>query len=326
MENYFSHLIEYDRNLPFNLEVEPFSRGRVLKFDATYEPDVPESKRIHVFHFTARRPWLKLLFLHGIGNSHVRYLIWFGERFAAKGVDTYFMIHPYHLQRARPGWNGGEPFFHHSPSHCVIRFHQAVKDVRRTLDLIDANGWGAGLPTAVMGFSFGGMIATMAMALDKRLVVGILAFTGGDWRWINWYSPYLQPVRTAYEKYGNEWGCRDEIRCANLREAGRKKVAQVRDIAEIFELRPTCFHYDPISFAKLVEQPVLMFSGIFDRVIPRRASDSLYRLLPNVRKVSVPSGHKSSYLFRRFILEESITFLSEHLGERRPLEKVGNSR
>lgn len=302
-------VFDYDKNIPFNLEETIHEKYSILSVDTVYEPDIPESKRIYIYQYRTKDPWLTMIFLHGIGNGHIAYLMWFAEQFAKHGIETFFMIHPYHLQRAKPEWNGGEPFFHHSPAHCVIRFHQAIKDVRRTIDLIQTFNELQSLPIAIMGFSFGGMIATMNMAIDERIKVGILAFTGGDWRWINWYSPYVEPVREGYKKFSNEWGCFDEEKCIQLRNEGRKKLHNLKSIFQILELKPTCFHYDPISYAKFVKQPTLMFQGVFDKVIPRQAFNSLYRLIPNAKKIVVPSGHKSSYAFRRFILRNSLKFL-----------------
>lgn len=309
------YIYEYDKDIPFELKIEntiEFKNSDLLVFNTVYEPDIPESKNIYIYQFHAEEPVMNLIFLHGIGNGHVPYLMWFGEYFSKRNIEVFFVIHPYHMQRAKPDWNGGEPFFHHSPAHCVVRFHQAIKDVRRTIDLIEMEprlSQFSKLPIAVMGFSFGGMIAAMASALDKRIQKSILAFTGGDWRWINWYSPYVEPVREGYKLYSNEWGCKDEKKCSQLRLDSRKKVHLLKKIEQIFELKPSCFHYDPISYAKFITQPVLMFEGIFDKVIPKRASNGLYRLLPNAKKTIVPSGHKSSYLFRRFIGEKTLKFL-----------------
>jgi len=151
----------------------------------------------------------------------------------------------------------------------------------------------------------------VGIGANGRVCPGSLS--GGDWRWINWYSPYVEPVREGYAKYSNEWGCKDEQKCIELRSASRKKVHSLKSIDEIFSLTPMCFHYDPISYAKFIDQPVLMFTGVFDKVIPPQASNGFYRLLPNAKKISVPSGHKSSYLFRRFIGRASVKFLRDCL-------------
>ncbi len=303
-------IFEYDRQLPFNEEIRRFEEYDLISFDAPYEPDILESKRIYVYRFRTVKPWMNLIFVHGIRNGNIPYLMWFGEHFKNFGIETFYLILPYHAQRAKPDWMGGEPFFSTSPSFCNIRFHQAVKDVRRTVDYIEVI---SSLPAAIMGFSFGGMIATMTLALEKRIKAGILAFSGGDWYWINWYSPYTRSIREDYARQGNEIGCRDARRCFENRRESLETLDKLKQIEEIFSLNPECFHYDPMSYARFVEQPVLFFQGLFDRVIVREASDQLFERLPHARKVLIPCGHKSSYMFRRLIARRVASFLRNTL-------------
>lgn len=303
-------IYEYDVDLPLNVERQDLEGFSVISFDAVYEPEIEESKRIYVYNFQPEKPWANLIFLHGIGNGNIPYLLWFGKYFQRHGVETFFMVLPYHEKRAKPDWSGGEPFFSPSPMYCSKRFHEAIKDVRRTLDYIDLH---SRAPTSIMGFSFGGMIATMCLALDKRLKNGILAFAGGDWRWINWHSPYTESLRENYAKYGNEYGCKDEQNCIANRAESMQKIGKLDKIDDIFSLYPACFHYDPLSYAQFVQQPVLFFQGVFDKIIPRKSSQLLLSKLPHARRIIVPSGHKSSYLFRRFIAQSTIRFLKDNL-------------
>jgi pimeloyl-ACP methyl ester carboxylesterase len=298
---------EYDK-VPLNPRVEKRGNHNLIIIDAPYEPDVPQSKRIHIYDFQAEPPFMNLIFLHGIGNGNIPYLMWFGEKFRNHGIRTFFLILPYHHERAPKSWTGGELFFSSSPSHCVVRFHQAVIDVRRTVDYIETI---SNLPVSVMGFSFGGMIATMALAIDKRIKKGILAFTGGDWRWINWYSSYLESVRIMYKEKGNEMGCRSENDCVLKRGSAVKTVEGFNTVEDIFKHPVTCYHYDPVSYGKFVSQKILFFHGIFDRVISKKSTRALLSVLKDVQSVLIPSGHKSSYFFRRFIARKSIRFLKD---------------
>ncbi|MEJ5228859.1 MAG: alpha/beta hydrolase [Pseudothermotoga sp.] len=303
-------IYEYNTDLPFNAERKNYQGYSLISFDAVYEPEIEESKRIYLYSFELKNPWMNLIFLHGIGNGNIPYLLWFAEYFKRYGIQSFFMVLPYHEKRAKPDWYGGEPFFSPSPAYCSKKFHEAVKDVRRTLDYIQSQST---LPTSIMGFSFGGMIATISLALDKRLKNGILAFAGGDWRWINWYSPYTQSLRENYAKYGNEYGCKDEQNCIANRAESMQKIGKLDKIDDIFSLYPACFHYDPLSYAQFVQQPVLFFQGVFDKIIPRKSSQLLLSKLPHARRIIVPSGHKSSYLFRRFIAQSTIRFLKDNL-------------
>lgn len=301
-------IYEYNVDLPLNIEKKDFENYSLISFDSAYEPKIAESKRVYIYNFKPQNPWIYLIFLHGIGNGNIPYLLWFAEYFKRYGIETFFMILPYHERRSKPQWSGGEPFFSPSPSYCSEIFHEAVKDVRRTLDLIEKL---SSLPISIMGFSFGGMIATMCLALDKRLKGGILAFTGGDWKWINWHSPYTETLRENYAKYSNEYNCVDELSCIKNRSQDMQKIGNLKQIDDIFSLFPACFHYDPLSYAQFVEQPVLFFQGFFDRIIPYKSSKALFKNLPNAKKLIIPSGHKSSYLFRRIIAKKVVCFLKD---------------
>lgn len=299
---------EYDRSKPFNIQKKPFLNFNLVSFDAVYEPVVEESKRVYVYEFLANEPKLDLIFVHGIGNRNISYLLWFAENFKNHGINTYFLILPYHWFRAPSSWRGGEPFFSTSPRYCSARFHEAVKDVQRTLDYVEQS---SSLPKTIMGFSFGGMITTMALAIDVRFEKGILSFTGGDWRWINWYAPHTAQLRKDYMEQSNEYGCRDERTCVKNRSSAFEKLDQIQRIEDIFHLQPACFHYDPISYAKFVKKPVLFFKGLFDRIINTQSSKALIERLENVEKVLLPCGHRSSYFFRNYILKRSVDFLLE---------------
>ncbi len=306
-------IVEYKNDTPFNLNVKDCGECELLEYDAPYEPEIPQSKRIRVFLYKARNPFYNLIFLHGIGNRNIGYLSWYAKRLARNGVNTFFLILPYHEKRAKENWKGGEPFFHPSPSYYVVKFHEAVKDVRRTMDLIEKMENYRELPTALMGYSFGGMIGTMALALDKRFKKGVLAFTGGDWRWINWKSPVTEILREMYRIVGNEYGCRLEKNCLKLRGNSLEVVEKFQKLEDIFKKSPVkCFEYDPLSYAKFIEVPVLFFKGIFDKVIPKEATNELILLLPDVRVVNLPCGHKTSYFFRRYITWRTLKYLREN--------------
>ncbi len=301
---------EYDRAIPLKIERRKLGENKTLiTFDAPYEPEYSQSKRIRVYHFSAEKPFANLVFLHGIRNGNIPYLSWFAKWFSKRGVNAYYMILPYHEKRAPDSWRGGEPFFSPSPAKCVVKFHEAVKDVRRTVDVIEKE---SDLPIFIMGYSFGGMIATMVLGVDERFEGGILSFTGGDWRWINWHSPVTEELREMYRNEGNEFGCRSERDCLRFRSDPLSVVRSFERLEDIFEKSPvTCFHYDPLSFAKFIKRPVLVFRGLFDKVIPKRATKELIEVIPKKRVVVIPSGHKSSYFFRRIIARVALSFLNK---------------
>lgn len=278
-----------------------------LTFKASYEPVVKESETVHVYVFEPPEVKHNLVFLHGIGNGNIPYLMWFGERFKKANVKTWFLILPYHSERAPAEWKGGEPYYHHSPSYCVQRFYEAVQDV---CDLVDVIRKDNDRDVSIMGFSFGGMIATLALAREKRIKKGILCCCGGDWRWINWYSPYTATLRDLYRQNDNEHGCKSERDCVKNRGKAEEVVGSFRSLEEIALKAPVgCYLYDPVSFAPFVEQEVLFFWAIFDRVFPYPSYRALHRLLKKKKTIFLPTGHKSSYMFKEFIARKVIRFL-----------------
>jgi pimeloyl-ACP methyl ester carboxylesterase len=165
-----------------------------------------------------------------------------------------------------------------------------------------------------MGVSFGGIIGTLLLALDKRINKGILTITGGNWRWINFYSPYTDRVREEYRTKGNAYGCNGEEFCAkNFRSDAQKFIKEnFFSLDDIFEKSPIpCYAYDPLSFAPFVENKVLFIQGKYDKIIPKKASEELYEMFPNVKKKVFPAGHKSSILFKRIIARWAINFIEK---------------
>jgi len=282
---------------------------KLVTFPASYSPIVEESKTVRVYVFEPERIDHNLIFVHGIGNGNIPYLLWFGERFKEHNIKTWFLVLPYHEKRAPEGWTGGEPFYHPSPAYCVERFDEAVQDV---IDLVDLIRKENDRPISTMGFSFGGMITTIALAREKRIEKGIICCSGGDWRWINWYSPYTKKLRDLYREKGNEFGCRSEKDCIKNRGNTLEVIKSFESIEDIRKKPPVfCYFYDPASFAPFVEQKVLFFWALFDRVIPYRSYATLHSLLKNKKTVFLPAGHKSSYFFRRYIARKVVRFLKD---------------
>ena len=71
-----------------------------ISFSSSYDTNVEEVKMIHVFLHTSRNPKAKLLFLHGLGNRNLSYLMWFAKHFASHDLATVFMVMPYNAIRA----------------------------------------------------------------------------------------------------------------------------------------------------------------------------------------------------------------------------------
>ncbi|WP_165146395.1 alpha/beta hydrolase [Marinitoga sp. 38H-ov] len=285
----------------------------VLKFPVNYNTNYDENKNVYVHLFEPKKVNGDIVFLHGIGNTNIPYLEWYARYFKKFNYRTSVVILPYHLQRTPKGYNGGDLFYSANPDKCVVEFHNAVKDVRRTIDIIENFNDYNPNKLYLVGVSFGGIIGTMTLALDKRIKKGVLMITGGNWRWINFHSPYTEVIRKEYYTIGNSYGCNSEKFCIeNFRKNAVDFVLNnFKTIDDIFDKAPIpCYSYDPISFAKFVDQPILLIRGIFDKVIPKEATDDLISLLPNVIVDKIPTGHKSSILFKNILSKKIINFIN----------------
>jgi len=286
----------------------------VLKFPVNYNTNYNENKNVYVHLFEPKKVQGDIIFLHGIGNTNIPYLEWYARYFKKYNYRTSVVILPYHLNRTPKGFNGGELFYSANPDKCVVEFHNAVKDVRRTIDIIENFKNYNPNKLFLIGVSFGGIIGTMTLALDNRIKKGVLMITGGNWRWINFHSPYTDIIREEYKIIGNKYGCNSEKFCiANYRKNPVNFVSKnFQTITDIFDKAPIpCYSYDPISFAKFVYQPILFFRGIFDKVIPKESTDDLISLLPNVTVEKIPTGHKSSILFKNILAKKIINYIQK---------------
>jgi len=282
-----------------------------------YTDPIYQENETQVIHMFKPEQKVKgdIVFLHGIGPNNVPYLEWYGRYFKKLGYRTSVVILPYHLSRKPNEVEDGDPFYSPEPQECTVLFHNSVKDVRRTIDLLETFDDFSENKLYLMGVSFGGIIGTMTLALDKRVKKGILMITGGNWRWINFYSPYTGKVRERYAKEKNSFGCDSEEYCKKYRSDAANFVKNnINSIDDIFQKTPiSCYHYDPLSYAKFVNQPVLYIKALFDKIMPHKATNDLQKLLPNKKVKRLLSGHKSSYLFKRTVGRWVTNFIEEGL-------------
>ncbi|MDO7977761.1 alpha/beta hydrolase [Oceanotoga teriensis] len=308
-------IYDYEKT-PVEYSIKSEQDYEVYKFKAVYNEEHYKENNYQYVHVFEPYSNIKgdIIFVHGIGPRNIEYLEWYARYFRENGFRTSVVILPYHLNRKPSNMIAGDPFYSSEPEECVKLFHNSVKDIRRTIDLIECFKGYKKDKLYLMGVSFGGIIGTMSLALDKRIKKGILMITGGNWRWINFYSPYTQRVRDAYEKYGNSFGCRNEESCIKYRKDALSLVKKnISSIEDIFNNTPiTCYHYDPLSYAKFVNQDVLFIRGIFDKIIPQRSTDELIELLPNKKVKKIPTGHKTSILFKKIVGSWVINYLEKY--------------
>lgn len=282
-----------------------------LIFPSPYAADVEEAKTVHVFLHTPPSPKGKLLFLHGLGDRNLDYLMWFARYFASHSIATAFMIMPYNGIRASADLPAGRYYMEASPVKAVERFRHAVIDSRATMDLLDLR-FPRFEKTKMMGFSFGGMISTITAGVDNRIDKLSLAITGGNFRYINWLSPMTGDVRMKYERGDNTDGCGTVPKCILAHDGYMDFVRGIRKEEDIYRAEWGCFVYDPLPFAPLFKGDVLMFRAAFDRIMPHMSTMQMWEAFGRPKMHTIPSGHFSSILFKRSIGMETLRFFKKN--------------
>jgi len=279
---------------------------------------IEENNRSYVRLFEPEGGRVKgdLILIHGIGEGNIPYIQWFASEFARRGIRTWFQLLPYHYKQKKEWMNGGQPFLSADPDYCVKRFHMGIRDTRKILDYAEDQPGYDPKDVFIFGLSFGGMIAAMAMGIDKRIRKGTLVITGGNWRWINFYSSYAEAVRQDLRENGNPYGCLNEADC--VRRFRGNPVEWIREnihsVDDIFDKSPIpCYYYDPLAYAPLIDQPVLFVKAAFDQIMPKNATEELAQLLKNKTERTIPTGHKSSIVLRKQIIRWAMALYDNRL-------------
>ncbi|KLO24188.1 lysophospholipase [Marinitoga sp. 1197] len=271
---------------------------------SNYPCKYSESSKIFVYTYNAQSD-RTLLFIHGLGTKNLKYLKWFPENFAKNGYNSALMILPYHFDRTPSGYKSGELFLSTTNNYVLrARFEHSVVDILTTLNYLKEK---FNSELYLMGFSFGGMVSTIASSLRQDIKGLSLAVTGGNFYHITWKSFVTGVLRVQYEenKECNPEKCR--LYHQNEYPVYLKKLDNPE--VELDKAPIACFEYDPLTFAKFVKTPTIMFKALFDIFIPKNSTMDLYNAI-NARKklYSIPSGHLTSYLFKRYILKKTLDF------------------
>lgn len=199
---------------------------------------------------------------------------------ASSGFPTLLVALPFLCERVPTGQPRGYAYMSTEGEVALPAYEQAVSDIRAALDWLltrpeCTRDRRPELPgPAVVGVSFGALVAVIAAALEPRFESLVTILAGGDLDIIVFRGAYHTTVP-------------GELRQAEIKLEARRRA---RDIYEdyIKEVRraphplavQAAFHFylfDPLTFAShLRNRPALMINGRFDPIIPRLAVEQLW--------------------------------------------------
>jgi dienelactone hydrolase len=224
-----------------------------------------------------------VIVLHILGADFAlsRYV---AARLADRGVAALFVKLPYYGERRPPG----EPkrFLSTDVERSIGAMRQGICDVRR------AAAWLAGRPEidpdrlGITGISLGGIIASVAAAVDPTLNRAVLVLAGGDLARILWEMPEAAKYRTLWTGSG-------------------KNLADLRTLTE---------PYDPLTYAhRLVGKRLLMIAGNVDEVVPPDCTRALWSAAGRPPIVWYDCGHYSAVAYLLPAVRQAVDFFAADL-------------
>lgn len=252
-----------------------------IKFPSPVHTKHPENNIVYGYYFKAsrRKKPISIILLHGWGRRDLRAERKYALKLAENGINCFLLKLPFHFERAPDGtWNG-----QYTLTGDIIRSidgaRQHVAEVRAVASWLRRQGE----KVIMVGFSFGGMMAHLSMAVEV-FEAGITILAGGNNVGIIW----------------------DGIAAKNLKEdiiqAGITRE-QIRDIFQVV---------NPTVMAKHNKtKKLLMINGLYDEIVPTRYTIELWEALGKPRIKWYPCAHISIAFFMRSVLRDTIQFIRE---------------
>jgi dienelactone hydrolase len=253
-----------------------------VRFPSPIVTPESENNTVHAEYFAPRGPGRRsaVVVLHILGADFAlsRYM---AARLADRGVAAMFVKLPYYGERRPKGAN--KQFLSTDIERTITAMRQGVCDVRR------AAAWLASRPEidperlGAAGVSLGGIVASVAVAVDPALRQGAFVLAGGDLSTVLWEMPEAA-------KYRKLWV-----------ESGRTKA----------DLKALTDPFDPLTHARgLVGKRCLMIAGKVDEVIPPASATALWEAAgrPPIRWYDC--GHYSAVGYLLPAMRETVDFFA----------------
>jgi esterase/lipase len=207
-----------------------------------------------------------------------------GKIISKFSIATLLVLMPYHGRRTPHGAISGELMVSANIKNTLSAFRQAVSDVYWATDWLYLQGYRR---LGICGFSFGGIVASIATAHDKRLKAACLCLSGAEPDKVIFSGIATQRIKEALIQHGIS---QEELR---------------------FYWKPI----DPLSYVeRMSHTKVLMVNTPFDTNFPIETQKSLYdglrknKVESYIRLIPFPCGHYGAgkYLFAKLYLLHSI--------------------
>jgi len=241
-----------------------------------------------------------LILAHGYGDASLAPCLTLARLLVRHQIATLVLYLPIHSRRLPAGLAGQA--LPHDPRQWFEIYRSAVMEIQRLVDWASCQEEIDPARVFVAGISLGGMISSIAMAVDARIRAGIFIAIGGGMEELSW-GGVGDALAIGHQCTREE--CRDIYRQypTFLREValrGWEKATPARE----------CFLYDPLTFAaSLKGRPVLMINAAEDEIVPRTATLAFWEACGKPPLVWLKGKHADAYTQSARISGEIADFL-----------------
>ncbi len=205
-------------------------------------------------------------------------------RLADRGVAALFLKLPYYGER-RPAGSGPneKKFISTDIERTILSMRQGICDVRRATCWLSSRPEIDSKRLGVSGISLGGIVSSVAAAVDPSIAEGAFLLAGGDLSRILWEMP----------------------------EGAAYRALWIRSGRTLSDLKVLTDPFDPLTYAsRLAKKRVFMIAGKVDEVIPPASARALWDAAgrPSIRWYDC--GHYSAVGFLLPALRETVEFFA----------------
>jgi len=243
-----------------------------------------------------------VIILHGMGNSSMLPCRLIANSLAKKGIAALTLYQVIHKDRIPASIKSKFPRL--SEDEWFESYQVSVTDARQALD------WAATRPElcqeriAILGISFGGFIASIAMGLDRRVSAGVFIESAGNSEKITRDSLLL---RHQYKSSPVEYKKNQRNYAEYLKEVATKGFENVAP-------EKNSYWTDPKTFSSRVkDRPVMMLNSWMDELIPRSAVVDLWQAYDRPALHWFPSTHATIWMWYPLIGRKITSFLQTNL-------------
>jgi len=275
-----------------------------VKFKSLIKTKDEENNTVYVYYYEPNlKKFPTILMVHGlkVSTKKIRLHRWLAKQLAKKGMGVGLVTMPYHVKRTPKKEFSGARFIELNAKDTLKFFEQAVIDIRCFLDFIEKRG--KSNKNIIFGSSLGGIIAVLAMGVEKRFDKGIFMLTGGNYEKMLW---------GGLLKYTLKEDCMTKEQCHNFHRGYKdyiKKIRNVEDLSKI-KAKKECYIYDPLTMANLLKgRDILMINARFDFMIPKSSVLEFWNAIGKPKIIWLFASHTTSIFYPFKILREINKFV-----------------